>query len=347
MDTPGGDLRETGTALLRQGKFAEAAAALTDAVGENPNDGTLWSLLGAALSSNGDANKAVEAFQRAAALTPAAAKSQFNLGVALQATGQNSEAIQAFQKALTLDPGYEQAREKLNQLGGGPPAPSAGTTNIGGGNSTGLSSVGASYVPAPETGTTNLGGGDISGLSSVGQNYAPPPASEGGTTNLGGGNTSGLSGVGGNGDGAPSLRPPYTPPPAAPYGGQPGAPPPYNPQAQPGQPGMPPNPYGQNNYAPQPQLGMNYAAGGQVAPDLKGQQLLWTAILGFVCFGFVLGPVAWINANKALATLDQYPNDGGQRGTINAARIIGIIVTCLSVLGIVGRIVLLATNSGK
>ena len=343
MDTPESDLREAGTALLRQGKFAEAAQTLTDAVGQNPNDGTLWSLLGAALSSSGDANKAVEAFSRAAALTPAAAKSQFNLGVAYQATGQNNEAIAAFQKALTLDPGYEQAREKLNQLGVAPPAPSMGTTNLGGGgNTTGLSGVGSSYVPTPESGTTNLGGGDISGLSGVGTNYAPPPAGQGGTTNLGGGDTSGLSGVGGNGNGAPPLRPPYVPP-AAPnaYGNQGDAPSPY---AQPAQGGVPPNPYGQNAYAPQPQLGMNYAGGGQVAPDLKASQLLWTAIAGFVCFGIILGPYVIINANKALATLDQYPNDGGQRSTINTARIIAIVVTALSALGIVGRIALSMSN---
>ncbi len=49
----------------------------------------------------------------------------------------------------------------------------------------------------------------------------------------------------------------------------------------------------------------------------------------FVCLGFILGPIAWIMGNTALASGTVDPSQAGQ---VSAGRICGIIGTILSVL---------------
>ena len=82
-------------------------------------------------------------------------------------------------------------------------------------------------------------------------------------------------------------------------------------------------------------------------PDVKASEIMTMAILGFFCFGFILGPIAWVRANKAMEMLNQYPGaDQSKRGTLNTARIIAIIVTVLSIVGTIARIAMFAVGAG-
>ena len=47
----------------------------------------------------------------------------------------------------------------------------------------------------------------------------------------------------------------------------------------------------------------------------------------------IMGPVAWIMGNKALAEIDSGAGDPSQRGLVNAGRICGIVGTVLIVVG--------------
>src|SRR5689334_23030038 len=96
-DAPG-DPKETGAALLKQGQFSEAAAALREAVRADPDDGSAWALLGGALASNGENEEAVMAFERAAALTPALARSHYNLALAYENVGRLADAKARLEK---------------------------------------------------------------------------------------------------------------------------------------------------------------------------------------------------------------------------------------------------------
>jgi hypothetical protein len=92
----------------------------------------------------------------------------------------------------------------------------------------------------------------------------------------------------------------------------------------------PPPPVGNPGYAYTPMTGATIrskdGAGGVLA----------MAIVGFFCCGVVLGPVAAIKASGMLKEMDAMPHvTWTNRGTVQAARIIGIIVTVLSILGII------------
>jgi len=308
LSATGGDginPRDAGAAFLRQGNNAQAVTSLTAAIEADPNDEAAWRLLGGALSSAGQHDRAVEAFRRALDLLPLAAKNHYNLGIALDGAGKTAEAREAFLKALELDPGYEQASARLAALNQGSSVTPSEQSVRPSPMSSGLSAVGGAYMPedsSSQGGHTNISGGTgmSQGMGSIGG--GTPAASEGGTA-------------------VPNLS---SPPPGNAYGSPPGG---YvSPQG--------------GGYAPPPQLGAQQY--GQVAPDVGAKSLLTSAIVGILCFGIILGPYTWIKSNEAMKTLDQYPPnaDNGQRSTVNTARIIGIIVTCLSILGIVGNIFL-------
>lgn len=66
----------------------------------------------------------------------------------------------------------------------------------------------------------------------------------------------------------------------------------------------------------------------------QGTLILILGILSLVCIQ-LLGPVAWIMGNKALAEIDANPSMFSNRSTVNAGRICGIISTVFLVLGII------------
>ena len=57
-------------------------------------------------------------------------------------------------------------------------------------------------------------------------------------------------------------------------------------------------------------------------------------IVSLFCFGVVLGPIAWILGNQALAAIDAGQADPGERGNVTAGRVCGIIGTCLNLIGL-------------
>ncbi len=151
--------RERGVALLREGRFAEAAAELKEAVAQNGGDEESWRFLGAALGSAGDATGAVQAFGRTVALSPTSAKNRYNLALAQERAGEVATARTSLEQALTLDPGYAQAREMLARLGGTPsvaPTPPAPV--------------------APPPGPAPLGLGTLGSLGGAGSAPPAPPA---------------------------------------------------------------------------------------------------------------------------------------------------------------------------
>ena len=142
--------RELGILRMKEGRFAEAAGALADAVAQDAGDVGAWRLLGGALSALEDTTGAVAAFQRTVDLDGSQPKNHYNLALALQAAGDRGGARQHFSHALKLDPGYEQAGLRLRELDALPTAPAS-------------SPEPPARVPPPPS------------YSATVQSYAPPP----------------------------------------------------------------------------------------------------------------------------------------------------------------------------
>jgi hypothetical protein len=74
-------------------------------------------------------------------------------------------------------------------------------------------------------------------------------------------------------------------------------------------------------------------------------RVLVMAIVSLVCCGLVLGPVSAIKASGILKQMDAMPTvNWTNRGTVDAARIIGIIATVLAILGLA---LLIATSGSR
>ena len=71
--------------------------------------------------------------------------------------------------------------------------------------------------------------------------------------------------------------------------------------------------------------------------QVNGTTILILGILSIVCCG-LLGPVAWIMGNNALATLNAGGGDESQRNNANIGRICGIIGTVFLILGIIWNV---------
>jgi Domain of unknown function (DUF4190) len=67
-------------------------------------------------------------------------------------------------------------------------------------------------------------------------------------------------------------------------------------------------------------------------PHPQGTTILVLGIIGLFCT--LLGPVAWIMGNNALAEIDRNPAAYNNRGSVNTGRILGIIGTVLLVVGL-------------
>jgi hypothetical protein len=123
--------------------------------------------------------------------------------------------------------------------------------------------------------------------------------------------------------------PPGYPPPPGGYPPPPGG---YGGGAPPGGYGAPPAGYGPPpGYGPAP----GYGAGGdpaafqlgQVAGEIKNQAIasLVVGIIGFFCFGFLLGPFAIYRGSKALRLSRQYNIGLEHRTMAQVGRILGIV----------------------
>lgn len=72
-------------------------------------------------------------------------------------------------------------------------------------------------------------------------------------------------------------------------------------------------------------------------PCKEADDALKYAIIGIICFGIILGPIAIVKASKAKQLMAANPNLAGG-GKATAALVIGIIVTVLNIVGIIARI---------
>ena len=88
---------------------------------------------------------------------------------------------------------------------------------------------------------------------------------------------------------------------------------------------MPPPPPG----GPSP-YGSPYG-GSQTHP--QGTTILVLGIASILCCG-ILGPIAWVMGNSAIAEIDRNPSAYTNRGSVQAGRICGIIGTVLWIVGI-------------
>ena len=104
-----------------------------------------------------------------------------------------------------------------------------------------------------------------------------------------------------------------------------------NPQ-QPYDPNKPPSVYPP---PPTPYYGGPGYSGPGYLPSANGGTILTLGILSFFCFGFILGPIAWIMGNSALAAIDSGRANPSERSNVSAGRICGIISTALHALVIV------------
>ena len=99
-----------------------------------------------------------------------------------------------------------------------------------------------------------------------------------------------------------------------------------------------PNPYGQqpNPYGGPPGGGVDHP---------RGTTVLVLGILSLVCCGLFTGIPAIIMGKSALEEIDRAPGSYGNRSSVKAGYICGIIGTALSALGIVLNVILLAAGA--
>ncbi len=66
----------------------------------------------------------------------------------------------------------------------------------------------------------------------------------------------------------------------------------------------------------------------------NGVLILVLGILSFVAFGILTGLPAWIMGNASLRDIDNGLADPSERGMVQAGRILGILTTILSCIGL-------------
>ena len=76
----------------------------------------------------------------------------------------------------------------------------------------------------------------------------------------------------------------------------------------------------------------------EAADDAK--QALIMSLVGLVCFGFILGFLAFRKANSAIETIDLYQVAQDKRGMATVAKVIGIVDIVGWVIGLIARFAL-------
>ncbi len=102
-----------GNKLYADQKFAEAAAAYTEAVGKDPANWRYELNLGLAEKKQNKAEAALAAFRKAVELNPDSYSANKETGEALAKAGQFAEAKAFYEKAVTLSPDNPDARYNL------------------------------------------------------------------------------------------------------------------------------------------------------------------------------------------------------------------------------------------
>ncbi len=104
-----------GTALDKQGRFAEAAAEFRTAIQAKPDYARSYNNLGIVLSEQGQPDQAATQYLRAIELKPTYPDPYNNLGLVLSQQGRLEEAIRLFGRAIALQPDYADAHYNLAQ----------------------------------------------------------------------------------------------------------------------------------------------------------------------------------------------------------------------------------------
>jgi hypothetical protein len=73
-----------------------------------------------------------------------------------------------------------------------------------------------------------------------------------------------------------------------------------------------------------------------MSPSAKAKSALMCALVGYFCFSFILGPAAIVQAIGARKEIRDNVMLTGW-GKANAALVLGIVVTLMAILNIVGR----------
>ena len=106
-------LIDTGEDLLAKRQYEGAAAALTKAVAQHPEDTVVRNSLGVALARSGRTQDAIRQYRTAIAASPDFPDPHGNLGAALLAAGHPDEAVVELEKAILLNPEYAEAQTNL------------------------------------------------------------------------------------------------------------------------------------------------------------------------------------------------------------------------------------------
>jgi predicted Zn-dependent protease len=114
VDEQSGAKWDAAIALMEQGKWNEACAALSDLDSIEPDQPKLINKIGVCLAEVNDLDGAEKEFQRSLGADPHYATAMSNLGnVALQ-RGDAARAVEFYQKAIQMDPGYAIAYHNLS-----------------------------------------------------------------------------------------------------------------------------------------------------------------------------------------------------------------------------------------
>ncbi len=106
-------LQGKGVALVRLGRYDEAASALQAAIDIDAGLWRSWNAMGVAADNQGRTEDALAAFRTAADLNPTEGAAFNNLGVSLMKAGRQPEAIEAFKQALAVEGAREAAEANL------------------------------------------------------------------------------------------------------------------------------------------------------------------------------------------------------------------------------------------
>jgi cytochrome c-type biogenesis protein CcmH len=109
--------------FAREGRYADAAAMLDDALADNPEDVEAWLALGNTLVEHAVGAltpPAILAYRRAAAIDPGSVAAGYFLGRALLRQGQLNEGLEVWQATLEASapgaPGREILEQRIDQL---------------------------------------------------------------------------------------------------------------------------------------------------------------------------------------------------------------------------------------
>jgi predicted CXXCH cytochrome family protein len=108
--------RLLGESRLREGRVAEALAALREALRTDPGDDAAWDLQGRALAEKGESAEAFWDFERALKLRPGSATYLYDYGLALARAGRFEDAERRARAAVAADEKSADAHELLGGL---------------------------------------------------------------------------------------------------------------------------------------------------------------------------------------------------------------------------------------